>query len=58
MGLHNVPGGGLCAALEVCRLLLHHDLLPRVDGQERLYRRHHGDLQRDPSPVPTGIFET
>ena len=58
MGVHHVPGGRLCAALEVCRLLLHHDLLPRVDGQERFHRRHYRDVQRDPRAVPTGIAQT
>ncbi len=32
--------------------LLHHaDILPRVAREERFHRRHHRDVQRDPSAV-------
>jgi hypothetical protein len=55
LGLHHVPCHGLAGPLEVLLLLHDHDLLPGLDGEERLHCRHHGDLQRDPGPVPADV---
>ena len=57
MGLHHVPGRRLSSALEG-RVVLHHDdLLLGLDGQERLHRRHHRNIQRNQSSISGRKFE-
>ena len=55
MQLFEFQGGRLCSALEGCPVLHDDDLLRRLAGQERVHRRHHGDLQRDPGSVPGDV---
>ena len=45
----------LLATVEGLVLLHDHDLLPRLDGEERLHRGHHGVVQRDEGSVPAGL---
>ena len=41
--------------MEVFLLLCLHDLLPGLDGEERVYRGDHGDVQRDQGAVPADV---
>ncbi len=51
MQLFEFQGGRLCSALEGRPVLHDDDLLRRLAGQERVHRRDHRDLQRDPGAV-------
>lgn len=55
MVVHHVPSGGHAARLALVHLLHDAHLLPVVARQERLHRRHHRDVQRDPRPVPADV---
>ncbi len=55
MQLFEFQSWRLCSALEGCPVFHDDDLLRRLAGQERVHRRHHRDVQRDPGAVPGDV---
>ena len=47
VGVHHVPRHRLYRPVLLVLLLHHLHLLPGLDGEECLHRRHHGDVQRN-----------